>query len=188
MTAEATTQERDVIEVIRSQHEEIKALFARIESAEPSQREDPFCDLRRLLAVHETAEEEVVHPALRRIGDEGQQVAEARIQEESTAKDKLAALEDLDSSSPQFLADLRTFRDAVVAHAEQEEQQELPLLQQNQSEERLRAMGRAFSLAEQAAPTHPHPHGPDSATGNMVVGPFVAVADRVRDALQRSGS
>jgi hypothetical protein len=39
-------------------------------------------------------------------------------------------------------------------------------------------------VAEALAPTHPHPRGPDSALGNIAVGPMVAVGDRTRDALR----
>ena len=42
-------------------------------------------------------------------------------------------------------------------------------------------MGEAILIAETVAPTHPHPHGPQTALGNLVFGPFVAIADRVRD-------
>lgn len=48
----------------------------------------------------------------------------------------------------------------------------------------LERMGSAARLAESFAPTHPHPHGPDSALGNIAVGPMVAVIDRTRDALR----
>jgi hypothetical protein len=45
-------------------------------------------------------------------------------------------------------------------------------------------MRTSLEAAEAMAPTHPHPHGAESAVGNMVVGPFVAVVDKVRDALR----
>ena len=47
-------------------------------------------------------------------------------------------------------------------------------------------MRTALEKAEKMAPTHPHTHGPESAIGNMIVGPFVAVADRVRDAIRNA--
>jgi hypothetical protein len=34
------------------------------------------------------------------------------------------------------------------------------------------------------APTHAHKMAPTSATGNVVLGPFVAMVDRVRDAIK----
>src|SRR2546421_149069 len=39
----------------------------------------------------------------------------------------------------------------------------------------------AILIAERVAPTHPHPHGPETALGNLMVGPFVAMVDKVRD-------
>lgn len=35
--------------------------------------------------------------------------------------------------------------------------------------------------ADAIAPTHPHESAPESATGNLLVGPFVAIVDRARD-------
>jgi hypothetical protein len=37
-------------------------------------------------------------------------------------------------------------------------------------------------MAEGMAPTRPHKAAPESAVGNLLVGPFVAMVDRVRDA------
>jgi hypothetical protein len=39
-------------------------------------------------------------------------------------------------------------------------------------------------LAEKFAPTHAHRMAPESAVGNLLVGPFVAMVDRVRDAIR----
>ena len=44
------------------------------------------------------------------------------------------------------------------------------------------AMRKAVELAERLAPTRPHA-GVESATGNVLVGPFAAMLDRARDAL-----
>jgi hypothetical protein len=44
-------------------------------------------------------------------------------------------------------------------------------------------MTGAIKVAERMAPTHPHPHGPDGPIGNLLVGPFVGMVDRVRDAI-----
>ena len=49
----------DVIAFLTNQHEQIKALFTRVKDAIGQDREDAFLELRRLLAVHETAEEEI---------------------------------------------------------------------------------------------------------------------------------
>ena len=63
----------------------------------------------------------------------------------------------------------------------------VPLLRRSLDADTLQSMRSAFETAERMAPTHPHPHGPESAIANVLVGPFVAVVDQVRDAL-RSGT
>jgi hypothetical protein len=45
-------------------------------------------------------------------------------------------------------------------------------------------MTSELEVAEAMAPTHPHKMAPESAAGNLLVGPFVAMVDRVRDALR----
>ncbi|MBV8981501.1 MAG: hypothetical protein JO086_11425 [Acidimicrobiia bacterium] len=45
-------------------------------------------------------------------------------------------------------------------------------------------MGKQLQMAEKMAPTHPHPHGPEGALGNLVIRPFVVMVDKVRDALK----
>jgi hypothetical protein len=54
-------------------------------------------------------------------------------------------------------------------------------------QKRLERMRKAVDLAESIAPTRPHP-GVESATGNMLAGPFAAMLDRTRDALSSKGS
>jgi hypothetical protein len=68
--------------------------------ASGKEREESFAQLRRLLAVHETVEEEIVHPAARQALPDGESVVEARLAEEHEAKEMLAALEKLDVHSP----------------------------------------------------------------------------------------
>ena len=177
---------KDVISTLTEQHNQVKSLFATLTSAGPS--EETFCELRRMLSVHETAEEEVVYPRLRAIGAKGQEVADARIQEEDQAKDVLSKLEKLDVSSAEFRTMIAEFETAVLKHATNEEQQVFPLLRENCTADDLQKMAKALEVAEAAAPTHPHPHGPNTATGNIIVGPAVAIMDRVRDAMHKARS
>lgn len=96
----------------------------------------------------------------------------------------LTELEKLGPADPGFDTQFVTVRESVEEHARQEELHELPLLQQLHDEGTRQTMAKAFQAAEAIAPTHPHPHGPDGMVGNLVVGPFVSVVDRVRDAIQ----
>jgi hemerythrin superfamily protein len=173
----------DAVTLLQQQHEEIRRLFNQVQQAGPESKAEAFQCLVRLLAVHETAEEEVVHPSVRRV-DGGTEVVEARLAEESAAKQALADLERVGVDGPGFDEAFEAFRADVDQHAAREEADEFPLLRSANDSDALAAMGEQVQTAEAIAPTHPHPHGPDGALGNLVVGPFVAIADRVRDAMK----
>jgi hypothetical protein len=176
---------RDVVAFIKSQHEQVKKMFQAVLAARGPERSKAFIELRRLLAVHETAEEEIVHPAARKVMDNGKQIIDARLQEERAAKEALAVLESLDVDSPEFEIRFGALRASVLSHAESEEREELAALGDRLEAGQLERMGKVVELAEKLAPTRPHP-GIESAAANILTGPFAAMVDRARDALQAS--
>jgi hemerythrin superfamily protein len=178
------TARQDAVRFLTDQHELVRRLFEDVASTPGAGRREVFEPLVRLLAVHETAEEIVIYPAVRRAGDAGERVAEARLAEEDEAKKALAELERLDPTSAEFDKAFTAFRADVEAHADAEEREVFPLLEELKDAEELERMAGALRAAEAMAPTHPHKTAPESATGNLLVGPFVAMVDRVRDALR----
>ena len=170
--------------LLRNRHHEVKGMFDQLLNSVGGERQELFDCLRATLAVHETVEEIVIHPKVRGFDDAGREAVEARLQEEQRAKEMLAGLEQLDTRDSEFPRRIAVFRDAVVAHAEAEEREVFPRIEQRCSLEEQCAMAARIERAEKLAPTHPHPHGPTSAVGNMIVGPFAAIVDRVRDALR----
>src|ERR1700757_1569421 len=124
MAQTAIKSPTDVVDFLVSQHEQIKSLFAETLSASGKEREKAFVQLRRLLAVHETAEEEIVHPRARRKLANGPAVVGKRLEEEHEAKTVLQKLEKLDVKSEEFTGQLTELRDAVLDHAEHEEKDE----------------------------------------------------------------
>jgi hemerythrin superfamily protein len=171
---------QDVVEFLKSQHEEIKGLFVQVAAAHGEQRKEIFTQLRRLLAVHETAEEEIVHPRAKSEITNGEAVVSARLEEEREAKRALAELEQLDVDSPEFEQKFNSFREDVIAHAEAEEKEEFGQLAAELDDKQLSRMRTAAELAEKTAPTHPHP-GVESRTANLATGPFAAMMDRAKD-------
>jgi len=150
-------------------------------AAKGQQRAEAFRQLRRTLAVHETAEEEIVHPAARSLPG-GDAVVAARLKEENAAKTALVELEKLDIDSNEFTTKFRKLQTDVLAHAESEEKLEFDQLSTRLDPPRLQRMQKAVAFAESVAPTRPHP-GVESATTNMLAGPFASMVDRARDAL-----
>jgi hemerythrin superfamily protein len=172
----------DIIDAIQDDHRRIEQLFDRL-VGDGDQDDATAEQLVRLLVAHETAEQELIHPLTRRIDET---VAEGRLAEEKTAEKALAGLEDLDVGSPQFRAKLVALRDDVLRHAREEETREHPRIRSEVDAEQLQRMTPAYDAAKAIAPTHPHPTSPTSATGNLVLGPIVAIADRVRDSVRNA--
>jgi hemerythrin superfamily protein len=178
------TDDKDVVELLLGQHTQIKNLFRGLSQAQGERKRDLFEDLVRLLAVHESAEEIVVHPTARREIDNGDEVVEARVHEEGEAKQALAELYDLGVDHPDFDTKLAELAEDVVDHANHEEREEFSQLRAKLPEDRLRRMAGAVRAAEATAPTRPHPRAGESAVANIVAGPPIAVFDRVRDAVR----
>ncbi|MGY1454626.1 hemerythrin domain-containing protein [Streptomyces sp. SS8] len=183
-TTDISGHDENAVALLMRQHGEIRNLFDEVEATEGDARRDAFHRLVRLLAVHETAEEEVVHPYTRRNVDGGEGVVEERLEEEKKAKQALKDLEDMDPDSPDFMSRLEALRHDVEAHARAEERYEFIHIARNAEPERLRTMAKALRAAEATAPTRPHP-GAETAAENLAVGPPAAVADRVRDAVRK---
>jgi hemerythrin superfamily protein len=174
-----------VIDVLLAQHARVEELFRAVLSSTGDARRDSFEELVHLLAVHETAEEEVVHPLARGSIDAGDAVVDARLAEEREAKEILKRLFELGPQAPEFDAEIRRFRIAVLEHAKREERYEFPHLRAAHSPVKLRALATALKAAEATAPTRPHP-GVESAKANLLLGPPAAVMDRVRDLLRKA--
>ncbi|MEV6873289.1 hemerythrin domain-containing protein [Amycolatopsis sp. NPDC051128] len=175
--------DEDVIELLQRQHREIRDLFVELETAEGDKRQELFHDLVRLLAIHETAEELVVHPEIRDLEPAARPVVEARLGEEHRAKELLTTLQKMGTEADGFDTLLVQLRDDVLAHAEHEEKEEFPLLRAHRPPERLRAMAATARVAEAVAPTRPHP-GVESAKANLLLGPPAAIMDRARDLIR----
>ena len=175
----------DVVKFLEDQHTSIKTLFAETLSAKSEQkRENAFNELRKMLAVHETAEEMIVHPRARREKGIGDKVVDARLAEEHEAKEHLSKIEHMDIGSQEFLAAISNLQAAVVEHAAHEENEEFKKLSRDLDARELKRMAGAVKAAESIAPTHPHA-GVELATVNFAIGPFVSMVDRARDLLRQ---
>jgi hemerythrin superfamily protein len=176
----------EVVAFLKAQHNLIEDMFDEVlHASDPEAREKPFIELRQLLAVHETAEEMVVHPRVRREADAGDAIVDARLTEEHEAKELLSQIEKLDITSSEFIDEITKLRDAVLEHARHEEEQEFPVLERKLDEDDLKRMGAAVRAAEAIAPTRPHP-GVESAKLNFAVGPFASMLDRARDLISQA--
>ncbi|GAA0250459.1 hemerythrin domain-containing protein [Cryptosporangium japonicum] len=176
-----STHRQDVVDLLIEQHEQVRFLFTEVKSASGDAQRDAFGRLVRLLAVHESAEELLVHPAARQSA--GDEVVSARLHEEHDAKKELSELYDLGVGGAGFDKRFAAFERAVLDHAAHEEREEFPELRRTVDAKRLVDMAGAVRAAEAVAPTRPHPAAGESALGNLLAGPPLALFDRARDAV-----
>ncbi|MGV9214031.1 hemerythrin domain-containing protein [Micromonospora sp. RB23] len=177
--------EEDVVDLLLAQHAQVEQLFLLVIGGTGDTRRDAFDDLVRLLAAHETAEEEVIHPLARTLpGGGGDAMVDDRLDEERQAKQTLKTLIDGGVDADGFDTGIILLRDAVLTHARYEERYEFPQLRQHVPADRLRSLATAVRAAQTTAPTRPHPSA-QSATGTIAAGPALAVIDRVRDAFRK---
>ena len=178
----AELPEGDIIRILLEQHVLIREIFRLMKDASGETKQQLFADLRALLAVHETAEEIVLRPVSRHCT--GDQVADARNEEEQRANEVLSQLEQLDVDSFEFDTVLNGFEEAVVHHSDIEEKVEFQAVLRDIDAEQRRNLGGRLAAVEKVAPTRPHPGVAGSLSKEIAAGPFLAIVDRVKDALQ----
>ncbi|SHN42740.1 hypothetical protein [Cryptosporangium aurantiacum] len=184
----------EAVDFLLNQHAQIRAGLREVASAHGPAKAAAFADLRRLITVHETAEQEVLHRRMREFADAepppeprtlrasvDESPLRARpagldinalLGQEQHGTELLAELDRLDPASDEFDARFTRLAVEIIAHADHEETEEFPVVRERlDANERLR-MGRALRVAEASAPRHPQP-----ATRSTI-------ADRVREAIR----
>jgi len=130
---------------LTEQHQHIKTLMETVVAREEASRELAFAELCRFLAAHEAAEEECMHTPAKQDLDGDTTVVDQRVEEEDEAGKAIAELERLGTKSPEFQDKFEKFRQAVIAHAEAEEHEELPKLRGTFDESEVTRMQDALS-------------------------------------------
>jgi Hemerythrin HHE cation binding domain len=174
----------DVVSLLTQDHAAVRQRLAEFESATPDTRSELFWKLTDALVRHEVAEESGLPSAARPAGRRGS--GDARMAEEVSAERMLATMDDPDPLSDEFMSALSGLRDAVLDHAEREEDEAFPILLEHEASDRLVYVGQKFKGAKLAAPNHPHPHLPNGSTSRKVLGPIASFFDRMRDAVRSS--
>ena len=164
---------RNVLDLLDEQHRELLELTA---------RDDPDRRLTDVIVAtlsrHLSAEEQYLYPAIRTTVPGGEDLAARELAQDH---DLLVLLQRFSRGEP--LAD--EVAEAVRRHVQADAEELLPVLEQMVSVEDLIRIGNRIDLAEEAAPTRPHPGTPSTPPWNKVVDPVVAVVDKLRDVATR---
>jgi hypothetical protein len=147
-------QAPDVVDVLLTHHALIEEQFRSVAAAtRKPQRRSAFKELARLLAVHETIEQELVHPAAAAQIEAGAEVIADRMEEELRATEMLAELfEVVEVSNADFQRLLQGLKESVLTHATHEERYEFPYLRHTAAIQQLQDLAVAVQNAFDAAP------------------------------------
>jgi hemerythrin superfamily protein len=128
----------DPFDALAEDHRKVLALIDTMESTDPSARARRMAmlfQLKRMLAAHALAEEDVIYPMLR---DDAQrnEMASRLYREHADIKMRLFELEHHSPDDPAWTNELRGLRALIAEHAKQEEESEFPRLRQAIGEDR----------------------------------------------------
>ncbi|HEV7204736.1 MAG TPA: hemerythrin domain-containing protein [Jatrophihabitans sp.] len=184
MTDDTTT--RDVVDVLTEDHHSVLNLIAEIPTTSDPAEKRAIADIVIAEIVrHSVAEEMHVYPAIRKHLPDGESKVEHDVQEHKELEATLKQLEGADASEPGFAELVSDVERQLRHHASEEEKTQFPELRQHLPAEELQRLGKQVELAEQIAPTRPHPSAPNAALFHKTVGPGVGMIDKLRDVLSR---
>jgi hypothetical protein len=183
MTAITVPSIREAIDLLVGQHNMINRQFVlTLGESTYAERERAFLQLRQLLAVHETAEQRVIHPTARLHLVRSDEIIDARLSEERIIKEALGKLESLDIISAEFVDRLRRLHTAVLLHAAREEAEELARLRGDLDDAGLQRVRRAAVIGEAIVSDRRIPDA-ESPAANLMVGSFAMMLDWASDVL-----
>ena len=148
-----TTTRTDVTGVVLEQHKDVAERLSAVLNKIGNDRAEEFESLAEFLAAHEAAEESVIYPALRMLGDEGIRIADDRTNEEGVASAVLARLKGFNTDSNEFETMFAEFTEKVHEHAAREEAEVIPLLTSVTTTEQREEMGDAFLALQHGVPS-----------------------------------
>ncbi|MDU0315369.1 hemerythrin domain-containing protein [Phycicoccus sp. M110.8] len=163
---------QEVRAVVAAQHRHLRDLVEAVRDAHPA-RGEALSALLRYVAAHEVVEQNSLHPVLGRGSTEDGEVG-ARVSEEREATDAMERLERLDPGGTAFERGFDAWAEALLAHAEAEERDELGTrleeLDEAETSMVLRLLDQVDSIAASDAMT-------ERAAGD---GGFAALVDAAR--------
>ncbi|MFI5845377.1 hemerythrin domain-containing protein [Catenuloplanes sp. NPDC051500] len=177
----------EVVKVLSEEHRRITSLCGRLTDSDVDAVERARTAEVVIATVtrHLSAEEQYVYPAVAGTLEDGRSIADREIAED---REILLTLQSFSSTKPGD-ADFDRLATALCGqlqrHTEAATGELLPGLREIASEAELIRLGNRVQVAEEAAPTRPHPGTPATPPWNKVVDPAVAVVDKVLDVVTR---
>ena len=186
-------EEFGILAVLTRDHDHVTALVQQLSAipghkkgGSPTQidRRQSIVDVITVaLAQHESVEEEYFWPSVRRVLDDGDDVAATGLAQEQQGNEVLDALAHADPDSDEFDGLVERLIMLLRKHVSFEDRVVLRLHEAMPPDERAQ-LGQKFLRAKKAAPTRAHPHAPrHSSASAKAAGMPAAAMDTMRDAV-----
>ncbi|MFK3985229.1 hemerythrin domain-containing protein [Micromonospora sp. NPDC050397] len=174
-----------MVDLLTEEHEQIGALCR--ELADPALAADQRHRVAEVLVAtvtrHLSGEEQYLYPSVRGALADGAEVADREIAADADLLRALRELSGTASDDPAYGAAVAEVTGQVDRHTRAATTEIFPALRTVASEAELIRLGNRVQIAEEAAPTRPHPDTPATPPWNRIVEPAVGVVDKVRDAV-----
>lgn len=136
----------DVIALIKAQHQQVDELLEQANSGE-GDTGALVQQVAELLLPHSQAEEDFVYPTIKeKVSDASEEVADG-VAEHHHIEGMLQELLSQEPGSPGYDGTLAAVTAELRHHVEEEEEELLPVLQENSTAEELERMGARFAAA-----------------------------------------
>lgn len=167
---------RSLAELVDREHRVLLGLAGQVTDAslDPARRREVLDVLTATVSRHVSAEEQYLFPAARAAVPESVELVDREIEADAAL---LTALKGLSGPDDPAVADVA---DRVRRHVSRVAALVTPLREVASDAELIR-LGNRWEIAEEAAPTRPHPGTPATPPWNKIVEPAVGVLDKVRD-------
>jgi hemerythrin-like domain-containing protein len=188
-----TDTERDVVDVLTTDHREFDRIFTELEGLRGRSEPDVLTRKRELvdevtigLVKHSVAEETRVYPRIEKQVDKDE--AEHSKEEHAEAEETMKRLERMDPDDPGFDDAVAQLIGEIRHHVEHEEGRMFPELRAALSRKELVDMAAQVEAIKRIAPTRAHPMTPNDAGIRLAVGPVASLLDHLRDAVSGRGT
>ncbi|MGH3876711.1 MAG: hemerythrin domain-containing protein [Actinophytocola sp.] len=184
----AVEKQQDLIDAIVADHRDVAALLDELEASGDARNRRSLVErVITELVRHAVVEEQYLYPAARRALPDGDEMADHQLAGHAAAEQVMKKLSRTDPTTPAFDDLVGSLAASVRHHIQDAESDLLPRLRSACEGVELRELGLKYEQGKKLAPTRPHPAVPDHPPANKVLGPGVALVDRIRDALTGRG-
>lgn len=144
----------DPIELIKSDHRKVEALFEEYEAFGDDayeQKGDIVATIIAELEAHTEMEETIAYPVFRAaLDDEGDKKVDEAYAEHDVAKHLMEELKSLDPQDVQFAAKVTVLKENITHHVEEEEEDLLPSAEEVVSGEEMARIGEEMQAFKDA--------------------------------------